>query len=263
MSEGQVPDVHSIRTYLLRLTEAQSDESNFLECSRERETAYDEKSAARWWEALQFYRDTGRSSPSVRILDVGTSPFTFLLRDLFSEVATLDLTDHFRRRCEDADISFHDGGLAGDSSTIPDDHFDCIFCLEVLEHLHLNPVSVMRMLHRKLAAGGVLILSTPNMATLGNRTRLMLNRKLVFFSYPPFQDNPHEVHGHVHDRLYMPPELREYALQAGFGRAALRYHLHYPPLSSFELRNPARWPGLLIRAAIPSTRLVVVLVAQK
>lgn len=146
---------------------------------------------------------------------------------------------------------------------IPNDYFDCIYCLEVLEHVHVNPVTILKELRRKLSGGGLLILSTPNMACLGNRIRLAFNKKLLHYTYPPYSDNPCPIHGHRHDRVFMPPELIEYASQVGFSRSRLKYHLRYPPFAEINFYNPVKWFGLLLRIFLPSLRSITVLVAEK
>ena len=239
------------------------DDDNYLELSREREKIYTLKSVERWWEALNYFAETGRDIPNSKVLDVGTSPFTFLLNDLFSEVTSLDLTDHLKKRCLENEITFVEGGLSDDMPQIPDKHFDCIYCLEVLEHIHVNPVEVLRELRGKLSEGGILILSTPNMACMGNRVRLIFNRKLLHYTYPPYSDNPCPIHGHRHDRVFMPHELLDYAMESGFSKSKLKYHLRYPPFSDVNFYNPRKWPGLLLRSVFPSLRSITVLIAEK
>ena len=51
--------------------------------------------------------------------------------------------------------------------------FDVVTCLEVIEHLH-NPDNLIKEIYRVLKPGGVLILSTPNLASLTNRLLLLL-----------------------------------------------------------------------------------------
>lgn len=55
--------------------------------------------------------------------------------------------------------------LAGDAASrvesLPDAYFDCVFCNDILEHL-VDPEAVLRTLGTKMAPGGTLISSVPN-----------------------------------------------------------------------------------------------------
>lgn len=53
----------------------------------------------------------------------------------------------------------------------PDGHFNTILMVAVVEHL-IDPIGVIRKLHRKLAPGGRLILDTPNIAKWTRRIKL-------------------------------------------------------------------------------------------
>jgi 2-polyprenyl-3-methyl-5-hydroxy-6-metoxy-1,4-benzoquinol methylase len=61
--------------------------------------------------------------------------------------------------------------LTGDAATVvaalPDDYFDCVFCNDVLEHM-VDPESMLRTLRTKLAKGGTLISSVPNVRHFWN-----------------------------------------------------------------------------------------------
>jgi 2-polyprenyl-6-hydroxyphenyl methylase/3-demethylubiquinone-9 3-methyltransferase len=46
--------------------------------------------------------------------------------------------------------------------TLPDDSFDVILLTEVIEHLAFNPIELWREIHRVLAPGGRILLTTPN-----------------------------------------------------------------------------------------------------
>jgi SAM-dependent methyltransferase len=60
---------------------------------------------------------------------------------------------------------------------IPRD-YDLILFVEVLEHLLVNPLLLFREIRDHLAPAGRLFLTTPNVARLGNRYRLLLGRSI-------------------------------------------------------------------------------------
>ncbi|MCI4361388.1 MAG: class I SAM-dependent methyltransferase [Thermoplasmata archaeon] len=62
-------------------------------------------------------------------------------------------------------------------ASLPTD-FDQILFVEVLEHLLVNPLLLFREIRLHLKPGGRLFLTTPNVARLGNRYRLLLGRSI-------------------------------------------------------------------------------------
>ena len=66
--------------------------------------------------------------------------------------------------------------LTGDAldlaPTLPDGHFDCIVLSDVLEHL-ARPETLLRLLRPKLAAGGVVVASIPNVRHFPELWRLV------------------------------------------------------------------------------------------
>jgi 2-polyprenyl-3-methyl-5-hydroxy-6-metoxy-1,4-benzoquinol methylase len=56
--------------------------------------------------------------------------------------------------------------------------YQLILFVEVLEHLLVNPLLLFREIRDHLAPGGRLFLTTPNLARLGNRYRLLLGRSI-------------------------------------------------------------------------------------
>lgn len=255
--------VKLVQQFFIEMINKLHDDDHFLELSREREKNYAMTSTDRWWEILTILANKKRDISKMAVLDIGTSPFTFLLRELSRNVTTIDLTNHLKERCEQAAIEFFKGGIPDSLRLLQDNHFDCIFCLEVIEHLHVNPVKILGKLHKKLKSGGILILSTPNLACLDNRIRLLFNKKLDHFTYPPYDDNPLFVHGHMHDRIFMPPELLDYASTVGFSQSRLRYHVSYPSIEITDYRNPGKLIRYLLRHIIPSLSSHVILIAKK
>jgi SAM-dependent methyltransferase len=248
---------------LLALTEALPDSAFFLEHSRTRELAYIVRSYGRWLDTLRLVRKRLANPGELSCLDVGTSPFTFMLKDHFGKTSTLDLSGAYRARCETAGIRFYEGGVASDQAVAQVEKVDCVFFLETLEHLHANPVKVLARLRSVLRAGGLLVLSTPNMMCLANRGLMLLNRKLRHFTYPPFNQDDRD-HGFAHDRIYMPSELREYFEASGFRELETLYQLYSDGVSEHQGLLRRAWASaiLLLKHAVPSFRDGVVLLGR-
>jgi SAM-dependent methyltransferase len=73
--------------------------------------------------------------------------------------------------------------------------YDAILLVEVLEHLLVNPLLLFREVWEHLAPGGLFFLTTPNMARLPNRFRLLLGRSVKEQGRYPWDGTP--VYGHV------------------------------------------------------------------
>lgn len=59
--------------------------------------------------------------------------------------------------------------------------FDNVVCAEVLEHLE-NPHNLLREFNRVLRKGGILVISTPNIANVFSRIKFLLTGKFFCFS---------------------------------------------------------------------------------
>ncbi len=99
-----------------------------------------------------------------RILDVGCGEGTFsvgLTEEQKLETWGMEIDE------ESASIAATrlDHVLTGDAvllaSELPDAYFDCIFCNDILEHI-VNPDKLLNILKTKLASGGRLVTSVPN-----------------------------------------------------------------------------------------------------
>ena len=253
--------------WLDQATENAESEASCLEGSALRERNYSKSSVDRWLEIVRLILKL----PNRRTcLDIGTSAFTFVLPRLFEETHTLDYTDTMAARCAKAGVRFYHGGISASegkvTAPVPGDMFDCILFLEVIEHFHLNPVDVLKLLQTKLKPGGTLILSTPNMMSLGNRIKMVLNRKLNHFHYPPFAENEHPQHGHRHDRVFMPAELREYFDTTNWSG----YNFGYHGLRVADVSNGGGLKSIVskvsaepLKAIFPSLRQLMLVSAQR
>jgi SAM-dependent methyltransferase len=148
--------------------------------------------------------------PGARILDVGASYEAALLRSLPAVVDSLGLRDerflpaegerHIELDLRDAERPERWPELGG---------YDVVVCAEVIEHLPISPVHVLRLLRTALRPGGWLVLQTPNAARLGNRARLLAGRN-------PFDllRADSAMPGHI--REYTVAELLAMLREAGF-----------------------------------------------
>lgn len=85
--------------------------------------------------------------------------------------------------------------------------FDAVVAGEVIEHV-IDTDHLLRETARVLRPGGILVITTPNLASLENRIRLLLGR------YPMWMD--YQTQGTGHLRYYTPRILRSQLEQHGF-----------------------------------------------
>jgi len=132
------------------------------------------------------------------VLEIGTSRFSTQLKRLCPhwEVHTLDLTDTHQVLAEAADLQFHCCNILSPLKC-PPNYFDLIIFSEVIEHLQGNPRLALRHLRDCLAPGGRLLLTTPNLARLLNRVKLILGRAPV-----PEIGNPEWWGGHMREYTF-------------------------------------------------------------
>jgi hypothetical protein len=150
------------------------------------------------------------SGQNVRILDVGPSPLTELIRPrLASPVDTLGLEPE-----SDAPHGHHYRFDLNDAQERERWRLDLgpyavIVFAEVIEHLYTAPELVLDYLKHLLLPGGLLILQTPNAVSLRKRVRFAAGIN-PFERIRPDRSNP----GHF--REYTPSEIRDLLSSAGF-----------------------------------------------
>ncbi len=134
--------------------------------------------------------------------------------------------------------------------------WDLVLFIEVLEHLLVNPVPLLRRLGLLLRPGGYLVLSTPNQARLRNRTSLLRGRAVREKDAFPDHDAP--TFGHVQE--YTLDELQVYLRRAGLEPVSTQVVQNLPSRTpSRTQRLGTRWlnSGLARRWALGDETIVV------
>jgi len=122
---------------------------------------------------------------SAKILDVGAGKGELMKRlgtEGFAQLQGIDaLPSPGLPGVEWSEINLND-----DFSSLGEESFDCILCVEVIEHLE-NPRNLLRSLRKLLHPQGVLILTTPNVQSWRSIFSFILRGHFVDFldsSYP-------------------------------------------------------------------------------
>lgn len=125
----------------------------------------------------------------------------------------------------------------------PDQSFDAVFSTEGIEHLE-NHFSFLRETCRILKPGGLLVLTTPNIAALRSRVRFFGSGFFGRDSRPLNEASRHPLH---HIGLATFPELRYELHMSGFQLIEVRY-THIKPIS-YLYAIYAPWVWLYTRLA--------------
>jgi SAM-dependent methyltransferase len=148
-------------------------------------------------------------TPKSRVLDVGRSALTDLIRDRFQvSVDTLGFEeDQTGPRGNHYGFDLNQTQQAASwRRELP--QYDFIIFAEVIEHLHTAPELVLEFIKSLLAPGGTLVIQTPNAAAATRRIKLLFGRN-------PYERIRLDPTNPGHFREYTVRELRGLAANAG------------------------------------------------
>lgn len=100
-------------------------------------------------------------------------------------------------------FTFQHFNIENDAFPYADGEFDLVIFAEIIEHLLNDPCKVLREIKRVLKPGGVLILTTPNVARLENVCRLISGANIYdpYSGYGPYGRHNREYNRHELDQL--------------------------------------------------------------
>ncbi len=153
---------------------------------------------------------------SGKCLELGANPYftTILLQD-FTELK-LDLANYFGpnrdnlitqevsykefKSSEQLSIELKSSHFNIEEEQFPfkDEEFDVVLFCEIIEHLLINPVAVLKEIKRVLKPNGTLILTTPNVSRLENVARMIAGVNIYdpYSGYGPYGRHNREYNKH-------------------------------------------------------------------
>jgi SAM-dependent methyltransferase len=148
---------------------------------------------------------------------------------LLEQVRARGVSETRRHDLAEGPLPFEDGAFAG------------AFAGEIVEHL-VDTGAFMSELARVLAPGGAVVITTPNLASLENRLRLLAGRypRWVEWELPGASARPFHDQGHV--RSYTPRTLRAQLREHGF--VVERVLGNWVPLVPQRFVTDLTWPPL-------------------
>lgn len=187
---------------------------------------------------------------SSHVLDVGcfNGYISYLVRRMGFRVTGADIHDLADRR-----ELFDASGIAYVSSNfnslrpfqdVPSNTFDAVILAQVIEHILNHPLGFVSELARITRPGGLLIITTPQPASVMNATRLLRGRWSLwgtadFIRLPKITNGEFISHAEIHYREYLAQELRAMVVDAGYEVMSHRY------LGLGAAQGQARWKRML------------------
>ena len=217
------------------------------------ENYYFRSQLIRYYYTLQIILSELNREGKERILDIGNYP-GHLQKCLLSLGHEVDGVDLNPSRIPDTLSDCRNRTITWDieKDSFPgDDHgkYDFILLLEVIEHLHVNPLNLMREMENVLVDGGSVLISTPNLFALRNRIQFLFGNQT--FEHPLSVFDKLDRHGSPgHQRIYSISELVDLLEVFGFEISKIccldnkspflnldKYKKNLPHNFSFEIFN--------------------------
>ncbi|HEY9820503.1 MAG TPA: class I SAM-dependent methyltransferase [Candidatus Sericytochromatia bacterium] len=122
---------------------------------------------------------------NIKVLEIGSflGIVSIVLSKIGYEVYSTELPEfisnkNLQRKLEENGVSYHQVNLKNYSLPFSPNTFDIVIMCEVLEHLNFNPIPIIKEINRIEKINGLFYLSLPNLASLGNRIKLLRGQSI-------------------------------------------------------------------------------------
>ena len=174
----------------------------------------------------------GKQASSIKVLEIGAflGLVSIALSRIGFDVTAVDIPEYIanrnlQRKFNKHGIHYVECNLRDYELPFDDEEFDVVIMCEVLEHLNFNPLPVIKEINRVLRPNGLMYLTLPNIASLGNRMKLLQGKSI----HNPIKDfflqlDPNEnIIVGLHWREYTTEEIKEMLEQMDFEVVKQRY----------------------------------------
>jgi len=119
-------------------------------------------------------------SPGERLLDIGCwigeSILLYGAKNKFKEIYGVDIYENALKEAAEKGINAHYLDLNCDNLPFPDNYFDTVIMLALIEHL-ISPYHILSEVKRVTKINGSFIIATANVAFFSNRIRIIMGRR--------------------------------------------------------------------------------------
>lgn len=160
-------------------------------------------------EVYRFIIDRVNNIQGSMVLDIGCGDGSLLEQIHGKTLHGVDICEEQLSISSKKGINVHLTNLNCDQLPYADQFFDIVISSEVIEHV-LVPDILLQETYRVLKQDGTFILTTPNLASLGKRLLLLINRN------PFIECSPLEIGAVGHLRYFILPTLKDIVEKHGF-----------------------------------------------
>ena len=197
------------------------------------------------------------------ILDLGCEPGYIAIALKVSGYnvigGSVNLINDFKERMDRFQIPIDVYNIDTDDLPYDNEQFDAIIFSEIIEHLFYGVPHALKEINRVIKKGGFLILTTPNLARVPNRIRLVLGKSIN----PELGgENPFFIRDIYkrHNREYTLEELR-YLLKKSRFKDVKHSYWNYP---AYTYKKPLLKKGVnFLSKIVPKSKDIICVVAKK
>ena len=195
-------------------------------------------------------RYQNRNNLKLLSLGAGHGSFESYLKKQFNlDVTASDFSDPVIKKIQENNIRGIKLDLSKKFSSIENESFDIIFAGEVIEHLFDTQLFLSEC-YRCLKSGGILIITTPNLARIHDRIKFL-------FGYSPRQIDPNNEYLKLHIRPFTWGVLRHNLKLVGFKNTKVTSH-------AFEVISTVTWGQIpFLGAILPTLSPTLIVTAKK
>lgn len=256
--------------FIIKYQKKLSAKDHFMLGSLDEEMMYFMHNRRRYIHALnQIDKLRKNNHQNIRVLDIGTSPFTFILSERYkkAQIYSVDYSNNFRDTCKLNGICFKKVDLNKQKISFGKTKFDLVIFLEVIEHLGIDGKKIINNVLDLMEPGGYCIIQTPNKYSL----KVLITSILSFIGGNKLFTSPQVSKEFIHFKEYSLGELSKLIGETKKVRLVQKNHpLYFDEIDSAMVYRKYlifSWPLVLVNHLIvkylPLLRRGIQIIFQK